>query len=301
MTRAIIIPFHAYTPFGIIYYQPILDFQLQTLRKYKDEFDTLYLIEDDNWILPKQEEDWIKIIHVNSSKRYYDAYKEVLPQVEEDLVLLLDDDFLIYKEGIINHAFFFLHPIEDILPRGFDVVSITDTIGTMQVSLKTGNKLCPYFFAARKDLLMKYLDIDWGPDAMPYTETFGLLTEALLKDGTIVHEMEDDKSNILLNSTDLGTLIEYDTNNEKMKSKDLGWYHIRAGSTPAYLLATEKYGNMDTYNHYLLNQPKSEILRQCAWYLYMRGNPDRIVEDLGINEGEWMAYYEDFLDYHNLP
>lgn len=314
MTRAILIPFHAYTPFGTIYYQPILDFQLNTLRKYKNEFDTLYLIEDDNWKLPEQEEDWIKIIHVDSSKRYYDAYKEVLPQVKEDIVLFMDDDIVIYKKNIIDEHLSMLDPgswsLEDGTPApqlASDVVSITDTIGTMKVPLKTGNKLCPYFFAARKELLMKYLDIDWGPDAMPYTETFGLLTEALLKDGAKVFEMEDDKSNIIL--LEYGAIAEIPPDH---KSK--GFYHIRAGSSPAYLLATKAYGNRETYDDYLKNQPKTEMLRQLAWYHYICQwkSPsyeedenglwpmDSMVHDLGIKDGDWHQYLIKFREYHGL-
>ena len=97
----------------------------------------------------------------------------------------------------------------------YDVVSIIDSIGTYKTDkLKNGNKLCPYLFATRTELLKKYLDVEWGPD-MPYCETLGHLTEAMLKDNVRVFELEEDK-------TDFPT-------------KDLGYYHVRAGSTPAWL------------------------------------------------------------------
>jgi len=38
MTRAIVVAFHKYTPFGGEFYEPILDFFLQQMKKYKDEF-----------------------------------------------------------------------------------------------------------------------------------------------------------------------------------------------------------------------------------------------------------------------
>lgn len=106
-SRAILTCFHSYTPFGQEFYEPLLDFYLSQMKKYSAEYEMIYLIEDDNWKLdPKKIEGMkAKIIHVDSSLRYYDAYKAVLPQVEEDLVLLLDDDMVIYKKGVIDSAF----------------------------------------------------------------------------------------------------------------------------------------------------------------------------------------------------
>ena len=48
MTKAIVTAFHKYTPFGTEYYQPILDFYLKTMKKYKDEYDKVYFV-DSNW------------------------------------------------------------------------------------------------------------------------------------------------------------------------------------------------------------------------------------------------------------
>jgi hypothetical protein len=285
MTRAILVNFHLYTTFGKEFYNPILDYFLKQMREYQNEYDHLYLL-DSNWEIESEKIKDMKasIVRTNPSMRYYDCFKEVLPQIKKDLVLFMDNDMVVYKEGIIKETFNLFEYDEGFPPevqKPFDVVSITDTIGTMKVPLKTGNKLCPYFFATRKELLMKYLDVDWGPDAMPYTETFGLLTEALLKDGAKVYEMEDDK-----------TGIYFDGAQDGEKGKDLGYYHIRAGSTPAYLLATRKYGDQKTYWDYLKHQPTREYLRQACWYKYMGG------------QWEWALfdeYYEKFLKYHNLP
>src|SRR3990167_11396116 len=102
MTRAIITCFHKYTLFGDEYYQPILDFYLKQMVKYKDEYNQLYLV-DSNWNINWSEiPPWLKILKVNPSLRYYDAYKEVLPQIKEDLVLFTDNDLVVYREGIIK-------------------------------------------------------------------------------------------------------------------------------------------------------------------------------------------------------
>jgi len=316
MTRAILVCWHKYTPYGDDFYEPLLDYFLMQMRNYSDEYDMIYFI-DSTWNIDPARLNNLKakIIKVNPSLRYYDAYKEVLPQVEEDLVLLLDDDMVIYRAGVISSAFLLLEgrtsTEEEVGILDKDVVSITDTIGTMEVPLKTGNKLCPYFFATRKELLMKYSDIDWGPQ-MPYTETLGLLTEAMCKDGLKIYEMEDDKSNILFDGTKDGD-----------SGKDFGYYHVRAGSTIAYLLAEKTYGNPDTYHEYIKNQPHSEIIRHMAWYDWMCGQTIGLdwfilrpigipfvllIKDVNIGEGDpsrgsraWMDYQKRFDEYHKLP
>ena len=291
-SKAIICSFRKYTPFGDIYYQPIFDFFISNLTKYKDEYDALYIL-DSLWNFTP--EDHLRVIEAKGvivpsdpSLRYYDAYKVVLPQVKEDLVLFMDNDSIVYKEGIIRGTFLKLEPSLNNLDT-YDVVSIIDEIGTYKTSqLKKGNKLCPYFFATRKDLLMGYTDIDFGPN-MPHSETLGKLTEAMLNDGVKVYEMEDDKPNILFDGTKDGE-----------KSKDTGVYHCRNGSLSAYLLATKKYGNIDTYNEYLRDQPKSETLRLCGWYQIMGGNPSDICSDLEITKEIWDNYIDKFKTYHGL-
>ena len=289
MTKAIVCTWHKYTPFGGEYYEFMLTFFLQQMQKYKDEYDKLYLVDSTWGISPATHHlpDNVMVVKVNPNLRYYEAYKEVLPQIKEDLVLFMDNDVVVYKKGVIFKGFFNL---KDYFTTKQDVVSIIDDIGTYKTDkLKKGNKFCPYFFATRKELLMKYLDVDWGSH-MPHSETLGLLTEAMLNDNIGVFELEDDKSNCLFDGAQNGE-----------QGKDLGYYHIRAGSTPAYLLATKEYGNKETYWKYLKEQPKSEYLRQCAFYKYMGGKPYPIYQDVGISHREWGMYMDRFLKYHNLP
>lgn len=303
MTRAILTCFHSYTPFGTEFYEPLLNHYLKQMKKYASEYDMIYLLEDDNWKIDSKKLAGMKakIIHVEASLRYYDAYKAALPFISEDLVLLLDDDSVIYKPSIIDEVFL---PLEsDAGARGeipFDVVSIFDTIGTFKTDKLGGkNKLCPYLFATRKNLLMKYLEIDWAPD-MPYCETLGHLTEAMLNDDLRIYEFPEDKSNIVFDPRENETAITFDLNNEKIKSKDTGFYHVRGGSTVAYLLATKRYGDKKTYDDYLKNQPKTELLRHCCWYQYMGGDPLAIVIDLQVPPYLFKEYYTKFLDYHGL-
>lgn len=295
MTRAIVVAFHKYTLFGDRYYEPILDFFVQNMKKYKDEYEKIYFV-DSTWDIDIRKLEGLnaEIVKVDPSLRYYDAYKKVLPDMKEDLVLFMDNDMVVYNEGVIRGTFLKLEPsLND--ADTYDVVSIYDTIGSYETDKLNGkNKMCPYWFATKKDTLMKYLDVDWSPDAMPYTETFGLLTEAMLNDGLKPYEWEEDKSNCLFDEQQDGVL----------KGKDLGYYHIRAGSTPAYLLATKFYGNAKTYWDYINNQPRNELLRQCAWYEYMLGDISPalllMLVDMKISAEEFYLYFHKFKKYHGL-
>ena len=155
MTKAIVMCFHKYTPFGDQFYEPLLDFQIQTLKKYKDEFDMVYFI-DSTWDIKwTPERNWNKctVIKVNPSLRYYDAYKQVLPQIKEDLVLFMDNDMVVYKEDQIARTFEILSLTRTPDPNKqfvHDVVSIYDTIGKRHYAeLNNKSKICPYWFATR--------------------------------------------------------------------------------------------------------------------------------------------------------
>ena len=138
---------------------------------------------------------------------------------------------------------------------------------------------------------MKYLDVEWGPD-MPYCETLGHLTESMLNDDAKVWEIPEDKSSLLFDGS-----IGYGDDHRKDST---GIYHIRSGTLPAYLLATKKYGNTEEYWKYLKQQPKSEFLRQSAFYSMMGGDVTPIIEDCGITRGDWDEYIRRFKEYHGF-
>lgn len=298
MTRAILVNFKMYTPFGKQFYQPLLDFFLATMKKYEAEYDHIYLL-DSNWEIDPDKIKDLKatIIKVNPALGYVDAYKSVLKDVKEDLVLLLDNDFVIYRAGIIDKAFSLIHCVDEELHKDqpFEVVSIFDTIGTFKTDKMGGkNKLCPYFFAAPRELLQSYRDIDWNSH-MPHSETLGLLTEAMLNDGLKIYEWPEDKSDILFDGT----------KNPEV-GKNLGYYHIRAGSTPAYLLASKNDTpeHNQQYKDYLKNQPKSEYLRQLCWYCIMLDDVTsdviEMLKDMEVNIHDFINYVTKFKTYHGL-
>lgn len=297
MTSAILTPFHKYTPFGDEFYEPILDFYLESMKKYQDEYDRVYLL-DSNWNIGEDKLKGLKaeIIKVDPSLRYYDAYKQALPQVKEDMVLFMDNDMVVYRKGAIDVTFGLLTP----LPIMFEhyppqVISILDTIGNFKTDKLEGkNKFCPYWFASFKSVLLKYRHVNWGPD-MPEYETFGKLTEALLADDLESYEWKEDKSSLHFDGS-----IGYPNDH---KPSGLGYYHIRAGSTPAYLLATRKYGDRQTYLDYIEKQPQQEYLRQMAWYWVMGGKKfldQEFFREINVDYPKWLYYIEQFRKYHGL-
>ena len=276
-SKAIVVNLRSYTPFGKSFYQPIEDYFMSNLTHYKDEFDHLYII-DSEWGFGKLP-DWVTILSVPTNLRYYEAFKEVLPLIKEDEVLFLDNDMVIYKPRVIFEAFEWL--------KKYDVVSIYDTIGKTFQELGGKSKFCPYFFATRKETLMKFRDCEWGPK-MPEHETLGELTAKILEAGLHPKEIEEDKSDFLFGEK-LGD----------RRSKNLGYFHIRAGSTPAYLLAHKERGDKQ-YSDYLKNQPRSEYLRHFAFYQIMGGDVSPVLEDLKLGVGEWDEYVKNFRIFHGL-
>ena len=245
--------------------------------------DKLYIL-DSNWNVDNASD--YEVIKTDPNVRYYDVYKEVLPQIGADIVLFMDNDMVVYREGVVAKTF------ELIASEQTRVVSIYDTIGEYKTDRLGGkNKFCPYWFATRKGLLMQYRNIEWGSH-MPHSETLGLLTEAMLNNGEDPYEYEEDKSNCLFDGIQDGE-----------KSKDLGYYHIRAGSTPSYLLATRKYGDRETYEKYIHGQPRNEYLRQLAWYWIMGGREfinKKLLEEMNVFYSDWLIYVEKFRKYYGL-
>lgn len=280
-SRAVVTAFHKYMDFGGEYFASILDFYLKQMKQYSNEYDRLYLI-DSNWGIPDSDD--YTTIKLNPSLRYFDAYKASLPYILEDLVLFTDNDTVIYKKGCIDEMFF---QIDD-SHTSTSVSSIYDSCGMYKTDKLNGkNKFCLYWFATRKELLMKYRDVEWGPN-LPEHETIGKLTEKMLEDGVSSWEWPEDKNSIYFDGVQDGE-----------SGKNTGVYHVRAGSTPACLLAWRDH-RPETYRDYLKNQPKREIIRHCAWYWHMGGNALPIIDDLGISRNDWIDYCSKFMRYHNL-
>lgn len=293
MKRSILVNFRQYTNFGEEFYQPILDFFMKNMAQYQDEFDELILLPS-QWDIPSVRDDWnlpkTRIIQTDPSLRYFDVYKQMVKELDTDEVLFLDNDSIVLEKGVIDGIF-------KKLEEGYRAVSIFDIIGPDRFNELGGqSKVCPYLLAMPRALLSRYTDCEWGPN-MPEHETLGGLTRSLINSGAgyKFYEFPEDKSNILFDGTKDGE-----------QSKRTGFYHIRAGTTISYLLATKTYGDMETYTKYITEQPRMEILRHLAWFYYMLSSTGSKIDitdflkDLNIDLSSWYAYFNAFKKYHNL-
>ena len=256
MTKCVVVAFHNYCyTMDHRYFNIIFDYFMANFKKYwYDEVDMLYIL-DSTWSA-SYEDPKVSIVKINESIRYYDAYKQFLTHIKEDAVLFMDNDMVVYRKGIVENTF-------KKLEEGYDVVSIYDTCGEYRFDELGGQgKFCPYWFASRVSTLKNFRYVDWGA-GMPKYETIGELTKEMLVKGLKPYEIEEDKT---------------------PEGKDLGYYHIRAGSVPAYLLTTKHFGNEEIYWDYLRDSPASEILRQCGWYDRMGGDSSEIRKDLSEKE-----------------
>lgn len=257
MNRAVIIPFHQYTPFGHEFYQPLLNYQLKTYKKYRNEYDQLYLI-DSEWGIPESD-DYI-VLKKEIDGHHWVQFKWAIPKIKEENMLFMDNDVLLFDKGIIDNWF---KKIEE----GYEIATAFDGSGdyfkhTPHWMQAAGwKRMGSYYFILTKKLLSQIPNYDFAPIDIDgkHFDSFGLFTSQWTK-----FILEKKVFKII------------DHRNRKPSDP---YFHIRAGSTIPYLLASKHYGHEDDYWNYLKNQPKEEYLRQCRWYRFIGGDPSEIEED----------------------
>lgn len=303
--RSLVCCWHNYVPhLDHKYFDVLYDYFLRSLEKWGKEVDRIYLL-DSTWDI-KRVPDHTTIVRVDPNKRYWEAYEDIIPQLGGDVVFV-DNDFLILQEGVLDHYFNQLDKHE--------VVSIYDTLGTFTEMINAKwpvmggkTKFCPYFFMTQASVLQSIPDLKLGtihyePNTyikeLDYTtkegdwgETLGEATIKLLDWGVNPLEVPEDKSSIYIDGH----------HDQKL---GCGYYHIRAGATPAYLLTHRNLGDRKTYDDYIANQPKSELLRQMAWYWYMNESIPKsdileVVNDCGYNHEDWKKYIRRFKKFHEI-
>lgn len=318
MNRAVVIPFHKHMAnFSGNFQEPIVESFIRHLSIWSDEFDKLYIIDGKSGFNEDQK-DRIRLIKQNvvfwEPKRdghHWIQYRDFLPLVEEESILCLDQDFLIWKKGIIDNWF-------KAVEGDFDVAIALD--GSSSFDLKTkildkfplllsieNIKMVSSCFLITKTMLQKIGDCELAPihyeigtyiPELDYTtkegdwfDSFGLFSIKLFAQNPKIYQIEDDRSIIV---TD-GKKYRQDAS-----SKKLGYYHVRNGSAPIFLLAHRK-NNDPQFLDYINAQPKEETLRLFAWYWLMGGKKfmDKVLfKELGIDYNYWLNYIVDFKEFH---
>lgn len=272
MSRAVIVPFHKYTPFGREFYMPLFNTFVKNLKIWESEFDRLYIIDSDYNFTEEEKKKVLDLVpNTVFLKRELDGhhwiqYKWIIPKVIESDMLFIDNDVVITEKGVVKNWF-------SQIKKGYDFVGSFDGSGQHKDEIwekyplmkkMDAVRMGSYYFILTKKLLEKIGDYTFDPLPEEGFDSFGKFTLQMLDTNPKIYEIEDDRSDV--------TFHPLKTN--------LGYYHVRAGSRIPYLLASKKYAHENDYWDNLKTQPHSEIRRQAEWYQYMGGDIEELLKDL---------------------
>lgn len=326
MSRAICIPFHRYHPHYGDYYRVWMESLLTGLEIWGKEFDKLYLV-DDYWDFNFEELDRLnklgvkyEIIKRQKDGHHWVQFQTAFPHITEDFVLLLDNDVVIWKEGIVDN--WFKHAESGEFVSAFDgsggliepmrkafpeLPSNTHRMGTYYMilnkeQLETAKKtdLAPIHYKTGTfipQLNYTTVDGDWQ-------DSFGVLTYKIMEKHPKLFVIEDDRSSVYLQDKQI--------NRDPETSKRLGYYHVRNGGHTTNLLSMKFSKDNDSYMHQLNITPERELYRIMAWHNIVGGYKhqdeiDSIFFDVWYKHHKevpdksiWQEYLELVKEYHNI-
>lgn len=319
-TRAICVPFHRYQPHTSELYRAQFALFFKYFYKWHDEFDKLYLIDSD-YNFNEEEKLFLnsfdikyEIIPRVEQGHHWVQLKTAFPHIKEDYCLVLDNDVVIYKEGIIDGwfkeaeagklvtAFDGSGGMEEIMHYRYPILKQLSArrVGSyyfvwdkQDMHIACGIPLAPQYYTAG----FSVPELDYTTKEGDWQDSFGRFTGYLLtKYGDSISIIEDDRSSIYINGNGAIQL-------DPVYAANKGYYHIRNGNLPI-LLMSEKIGNIPSYIHNLEISVKREVLRILAWYdgvLDLLHAPEvlDLVKDCGYTEEMWSSYIEAFREYHS--
>lgn len=324
MTKAVVIPFFRYQPHVGLHYKIYFDWLIEALKIWGDEFDTLYLLDQDMKFTGEDLEriravkPQTEIIESTATGHHWVQFKNALPKVKEDVMLCLDNDVLIWRKGVVAK---WLEQAQDC-----DLVTNFDGSGGLQSQVRKrfpvldqyqANRMGSYYFVIRKDFLAKIPDFDFAPitytpgtyiPQLNYTtkendwsDSFGLFTIKALALDPKLGWIEDDRSSLYLEVESLLT-------KDPLEPRQLGYYHVRNGNLPIYTLASKMH-NYEDYLHVNTITPFREHMRLFAWFWILcdylgkeQFKPEMIdfLKDRGVIDKEWLKYVDKVKDYHGF-
>lgn len=324
--NAIVVLWHQYVPRGVTeHYRLYFEYFKKWLERYKDEFDTLHLV-DSGWdFTTKDREDIDRILGPGrctcwpfGDGHQWTHFKRIVPLLKEENIMLLDNDFYVYKKGAIKEAF-------DALEKDKKLVAVFDGSGGMEEVLwakfpylreKAIRRICSACFFVKRELLegvsfdpIRYEigthipELDYTTVEGDWLDAFG---EAMVKVLSKIDEKDitflpDDFSAIYLNDTRTIDGVETEDHN-------CGYFHMRNCSLALYLLNEKKNKDKSSYERMVRITPARECLRLLAW-LWVIGEvcnagPDLkkditgVLKDFGVHD-MWEEYIEKFKLFHS--
>ena len=318
MSRAVCIPFHRYHPHTTEHYRVWMNALLNGLAIWGKEFDKLYLI-DDYWDFNFEELDRLnklgidyQIIKKQRDGHHWVQFKTAFPHIKEDYCLFLDNDVLIWKEGVV--ANWFKQAEAGKFVTAFDGSGgLSEQMHRAFINLPAGtHRMGSYYFILNQRQLEVAKQVDLAPihyrpgtfiSELKYTtvegdwqDSFGALTIKLLGETDNLFVIDDDRASIYFEDT---------INKDPTTPKQLGYYHVRNGGHTTYLLSSKFGGDEAGYQHSLEITPRRELMRIMAWhYLCADHTHDddiaSILVDIRVSEEAWQDYLYEFKNYHGL-
>lgn len=279
--RAILIPFFAYPPKLGNHYKVFFDyFCKHTYEKIKTDTDTIYLIDGnygfDAQVYPSK----ARVLSPAEDLSHWGSVKKALEEIPEEHILLLDQDVVITKQGIVDSWF-------EKSEEGFYVTAKDNSMG---------GRFAPYYTIFKKSISKEMHEINFTPDESH--DSFGRFSkqiEAKLPDDQF-YLIEDDRAGVYIRD---GGISE-----EPKEHKSLGYYHIRNAGLGIRLLTTK--GGTE-YKQTIAITPPWEALRIMAWIEIIseeRYTTDimNIVKDIdpSISPLLWFDYINVCKEYHGL-
>jgi hypothetical protein len=309
MSNAAIVIFHRPPPREDKHYQT----QSKLFFKYADAWlkfiDTFYIV-DSGWglnHLPKN----ARVIQADH-RAHWENLNLVIPKVEEDNLLILDSDMLIYDPAVVKDGYDKLktHECSAILDNSGQVVLEKEYHQLApNKNRAVRRRIAPYLcFIKTARLLHK----DFTPFANMY-DSMGRITAQLFNEGIKLHELPDDRSTLRLDEH--GELSQdtwldgpgYAWSEPLDKPVRRGYYHVR-NSTFGPSMITEWIWDREAYTRRKQITPFTEAMRLLAWQWIYDDKANElkdwlphfsmVLEDYQVSPGTWDRYIRHFYEYH---
>lgn len=319
MKRSLATVFCNYTYHDRYFSKILWEYFKKELRLWAGTFDHLYLIDSDFDFSP-DDIDYIKSLGIELSvfrTHNLNAGQNltfIVKQVQEEALLLIHPDMIIYDKTVINRGFYDLE-------SGTDTVAIFDGSGKKlsdRFPLMEENqfrterrRFCNYLWFQRNEWFKRIPDLDFEPVGKfgDYIEATSYVTEKLLEMGVKVIELRDDRSNILMDIKPFKIAkLQWSDPQTKEWGKDyplrLGYYHVRNGNGGAELV--NEFQNIRySYERRKKTMPLTEMARLLGWYQLIADVAKMpvaitpVVNDLGIETKDWDEYMREFYKFHD--
>lgn len=307
MTRACVLVFFQYFPRIDNQYQTQSTVFFNQVMKWMQYVDNFYIASGD-WDFKSLPEN--TKLHIEDMRSHWHYLNTLTEMVEEDSILYLDPDILVYDPEVINKGFEAL--------ENYDVAGILDNSATLPLENKfdlfkpnknrgVRRRFTPYMTFIKTDLVK---GLDFTPVAGKY-DSMGYLTHEVMKKGANYFEFEDDRNTLRLEKD--GTMTKdtwldgspYLWSTPHDKIKDLGYYHVRNSSVGLSMLKEFK-SDHSAYERRKATMPFSEVIRLLSWqYLYdelsgedWRVEYEPVLNDLGVSGEMWNSYIQELHNYY---